>query len=143
MSDAPGFAGVPRRWGPEVVSVVVAEEAALLRRQIVLVLEEHPRIEVVAEAVDLESLVDAVQSHRPAVVVIDGRLPPSGGADAFDAVVLCHPAVRAVVISDVGDSLTTVSGSGVVEVPRDAVAGRLALSVVAVADGGPVGPGPG
>lgn len=139
MSDAPGFAGVARRWGPEVIPVVVAEEAALLRRQLVLVLEEHPRIEVVAEAVDLETLVDAVQFHRPTVVVVDGRLPPDGGGAAVDAVVLCDPSVRAVVVSDVEESLRAYAGSGVVEVARAAVVGGLALAVVAVADDGTPG----
>jgi DNA-binding NarL/FixJ family response regulator len=142
MSDAPGFAGVERRWGPEVVSVVVAEEAALLRRQLVLVLEAHPRIEVVAEAVDVESLVEVVQFHRPTVVVIDGRLPPGGGEAAVDAVVLCHPVVRAIVISETQDSLTALAGSGVAEVPREAVMTGLAEAVVAVADDEASGPRP-
>lgn len=56
--------------------VVVAEDSAVLRDGIVLVLREHD-IEVVAAVDDADDLLRVVEQHRPDLAVIDVRMPPT------------------------------------------------------------------
>ncbi|MCE0766574.1 response regulator transcription factor [Pseudonocardia kujensis] len=56
--------------------VVVAEDSLLLREGLVRLLDEAGA-EVVAAVGDGRALVTAVQEHRPAVAVVDVRMPPS------------------------------------------------------------------
>ena len=47
------------------VTVVLADDQALVRRGFHLILEAEPDLEVVAEAEDGQQAVDAVRRHRP------------------------------------------------------------------------------
>ena len=104
MTDAPGLAGLARRWGPDCIPVVVAEEAPLVRRQLLLLLESHPRIEVVAEATDAAVLIDAVVATGTRLVVVGSRLPPEGGGPAVIACRRAQPSLGAVVVDGHGTS---------------------------------------
>jgi chemotaxis response regulator CheB len=134
MTDAPNFAGVERRSGPDVVRVVVAEEAPLLRRQLLLALEEHPRIEVLAEVADAEALVEVVASVRPDAMVLSGHLPPDGPGAATTAARRAHPSIAAVVVEDAGREAGRVPLPGVVAVPIDTAVADVADAVVGLVD---------
>ena len=56
--------------------VVIAEDSVLLRRGMVRLLEDSGH-EVAAEVDDGPSLVEAVVAHRPDVLIVDVRMPPS------------------------------------------------------------------
>jgi DNA-binding NarL/FixJ family response regulator/class 3 adenylate cyclase len=58
------------------VRVVVAEDAALIRDGIVRLLAAEG-FDVVAEAADLDTLVAAVDRHRPDLLITDIRMPPT------------------------------------------------------------------
>ena len=64
------------------VKVVLADDQALVRRGFRLILEAEPDIEVVAEAEDGQQAIDAVQRHRPAVVLMDIQMPGLDGLEA-------------------------------------------------------------
>ena len=64
--------------------VVIAEDSALLRKGLSLLLaEEH--IEVVDAVADGESLVRSVATHQPDVCIVDVRLPPTFTAEGLQA----------------------------------------------------------
>ena len=69
-----------------MVSVLVCDESAVERRQLMVALEASPDIEVIAEADDAETLVAQVQETAPDVVWLDLRLAGVGGraADRLD-----------------------------------------------------------
>ncbi|MCU0309443.1 MAG: hypothetical protein MUE36_00665 [Acidimicrobiales bacterium] len=142
MTDAPGFAGVERRWGDDAIQVVVAEDESLLRRQLVLALERHPRIEVTAEAVDLVTVTAVIDHLPPHVVVLDARLPPDGAAAAVAALRARHPALGVVVIIDRAGVVPDVPRATLLS--RQDVPDRLGDAVAAVAGGDtPDGAAPG
>ena len=64
------------------VTVVLADDQALVRRGFRLILEAEPDLEVVAEAEDGQQAVDAVRRHRPAVVLMDIQMPGMDGLEA-------------------------------------------------------------
>lgn len=84
------------------IRVVVADDNYLVREGVVRLLARLDDIEVVAAASDLDSLLAAVETERPDVVVTDIRMPPTGtdeGVRAANALRTSHPTVGVVVLS--------------------------------------------
>jgi|SRR5579884_320016 len=67
------------------IRVVVADDHYLVREGVRRLLETQPEMEVVAVCADLDSLLAAVESEKPDVVVTDIRMPPSGVDEGIEA----------------------------------------------------------
>jgi DNA-binding NarL/FixJ family response regulator len=84
------------------IRVVLADDHYLVREGVRRMLETEPEIEVAAVAEDLDSLLAAVESERPDVVVTDIRMPPTGideGVQAAERLRRTHPDTGVVVLS--------------------------------------------
>ena len=60
------------------IRLVLAEDNYLVREGVRQLIETQPDLQVVAIYTDLDSLLAAVETHRPDVVVTDIRMPPTG-----------------------------------------------------------------
>jgi DNA-binding NarL/FixJ family response regulator len=67
------------------IRVVLAEDHYLVREGVRRLLETHPDLEVVAVCGDLDSLLAAVETERPDVVITDIRMPPAGLDEGIQA----------------------------------------------------------
>jgi len=65
-----------------VIEVLIADDEALVRGGFRAMLEAQPDIEVVGEAADGEEAVEQARSLRPAVVLMDIRMPRLDGVEA-------------------------------------------------------------
>jgi DNA-binding NarL/FixJ family response regulator len=65
------------------VRLVLADDEALLRRGLRVLLEADQRVQVVAEAGDGAQLLRAVEAHRPDVALIDVQMPDVDGLTAL------------------------------------------------------------
>jgi len=84
------------------IRVVVAEDTYLVREAVTRLLDTHPDTTVVGSAADYDSLLAAVESDAPDVVVTDIRMPPTGTDEGVRAAVALrdsHPALGVVVLS--------------------------------------------
>lgn len=63
--------------------LVLADDEALLRRGLRVLLEADQRVQVVAEASDGAQLLRAVEAHRPDVALIDVQMPDVDGLTAL------------------------------------------------------------
>jgi DNA-binding NarL/FixJ family response regulator len=84
------------------IRVVLAEDSYLVREGIRRLLETQSDLEVVAVCGDLDSLLSAVGSERPDVVLTDIRMPPTGTDEGIQAAVRLretNPDVGVVVLS--------------------------------------------
>lgn len=83
--------------------LVVAEDAYLIREGIRSALErEQDEVAVCEYCSDLPSLLEAVEAHRPNVVITDIRMPPSNTDEGIQAATTLresHPEIGIVVIS--------------------------------------------
>jgi DNA-binding NarL/FixJ family response regulator len=68
------------------VRLVLADDEALLRRGLRVLLETGGRVRVVAEAGDGGQLIDAVITHRPDVALIDVQMPGTDGLEALRSI---------------------------------------------------------
>jgi DNA-binding NarL/FixJ family response regulator len=84
------------------IRIVLADDHYLVREGIRRLLETEPELEVVAVCDDLDSLLAAVETEQPDVVVTDIRMPPHGldeGIQAAARIRELHPSVGVVVLS--------------------------------------------
>lgn len=65
-----------------MISVVVADDQALVRAGIRMLVETQPDLTVVAEAADGLAAIDAARSESPDVVLMDIRMPRLDGIEA-------------------------------------------------------------
>ncbi len=81
---------------------MLAEDNFLVREGVARLLASVDDLEVVAAAVDYDSLLAAVAEHVPDVVLTDIRMPPTEsdeGIRAADAIRAAHPSVGVVLLS--------------------------------------------
>ena len=88
------------------IRIVLAEDNYIVREGLEQVLAQAPGVEIVACCVDLDSLLAAVESERPDVVVTDIRMPPTETDEGIRAAALLRetrPEVGVVVLSQHDD----------------------------------------
>jgi DNA-binding NarL/FixJ family response regulator len=88
--------------GDVSIRVVLADDHYLVREGVRHLLETEKEIEVAAVADDLGSLLAAVETERPDVVLTDIRMPPTGIDEGVRAAALLretHPEIGVVVLS--------------------------------------------
>ncbi|MFD7278156.1 response regulator [Streptomyces sp. NPDC059862] len=68
-----------------MIRVLIADDQAIVRTGIAMILAAEDDIEVVAEAEDGVEAVDQAARHRPDVVLMDIRMPRMDGLDALRA----------------------------------------------------------
>ncbi len=122
--------------------MLVADEQALFRRGLLVVLGSEDQVEVVGEAGDSDSAVALATALAPDVVLIDVRMP-SGGADAIRRIRELVPATRILVLTASGEEgdlyraieagangylLKEISVEEVAEAVKGVVAGRSPIS---------------
>jgi DNA-binding NarL/FixJ family response regulator len=100
------MATAERRTG-ETIRVIVADDHALFRRGLDMVLESEDDIAVVAEAADGQEAIDLSVKLMPDLVLMDVRMPARGGIEATQAIkdALPHVKILMLTISDEEEDL--------------------------------------
>jgi DNA-binding NarL/FixJ family response regulator len=128
--------------------LVIADDHLLVREGVRRLLEADPELEVAAVCSDLDSLLAAVETEHPDVVVTDIRMPPGNsdeGIQAADRLRTTDPDVGVVVLSQYatpGYALALLEGgsAGRSYLLKERVQdpGELVSAIRAVANGGSV-----
>jgi len=84
---------------PDNITVVLADDHAVLRSGLRALLDAEPDIEVIGEAGDGEAAIELVRSLRPTVVVMDLSMPGKGGLAAIKAIVADVPGTHVLVLT--------------------------------------------
>jgi DNA-binding NarL/FixJ family response regulator len=126
------------RFQPNRLRVVIVDDQELVRHAIRNILAV-PDIEVIAEADDGESALEAVMEMAPDVVVMDLGLPGISGIEATRGLAMVAPLCRVLVLTGPGEEhevvdailagacgclLKDASGDEIVEAVRAAAAGQ-------------------
>jgi len=88
------------------IRLVLAEDNYLLREGVSKLIEAQPELELAAACEDFDTLMAAIEAHRPDVVLTDIRMPPTGtneGIRAAEHLRQTQPDVGVVVLSQYAD----------------------------------------
>ena len=89
----------PGEAPPTPIRIVLADDHAVVRSGLKLVLDNEPAFEVVAEASDVESARRYVRGHHPAVLVLDLNMPGGSSLEAIPAIREESPQTQIVVLT--------------------------------------------
>jgi len=81
------------------IKVVVADDHAIVREGVRMILAREQDIEVVGEAGDGQQALDLVASLRPQVVIMDISMPGMGGIEATQRLKAKHPEVQVLALT--------------------------------------------
>ena len=131
MSEGSGAPGGARGSGkaPEPIRVLIADDHALFRRGLQMVLDEEQDIDLVGQASDGTEAVARAGESLPDVVLMDIRMPKTSGIEAARAMKEAAPSAKIVMltISDEEEDLfeairAGASGYLLKDIPLDEVA---------------------
>jgi DNA-binding NarL/FixJ family response regulator len=130
------------------LTVVVADDALLVREGVLRVIDAQADLEVVGQCGDYDTLIALADEHAPDVVVTDIRMPPTGTDEGIRAAVALrdsHPRTGVVVLSQFREpeyALTLLEGGsrGRAYLLKERVSerGQLVSAIREVARGGSV-----
>ncbi|MFD9436786.1 response regulator [Streptomyces sp. NPDC057456] len=120
------------------IRVLIADDQEMVRQGFTVLLNAHPGIEVIGQAVHGLDAIAKVDELAPDVVLMDIRMPELGGIDATHRITLAHPHIKVLVLTTfdldeyVYDALRAGASGFLL---KDASADRLAEAVRVVAAG--------
>ncbi|MPZ89902.1 MAG: response regulator, partial [Nitriliruptorales bacterium] len=83
----------------DTIRVVIADDHALFRRGLEMVLEAEPDIEVLAEADNGRQAYEAAVEYMPDLVLMDVRMPAQGGIDATKYIKDAAPHIKILMLT--------------------------------------------
>ena len=131
--------GRAQRVGEGKMKVVVADDHAVVRSGLRMVLDEEPDIEIVAEADDMESTLHKVRAHRPAVLVLDLHMPGGPSLPEIPNLLESSPDTKIVVLTmqdDPAFAREALRAGATGYVLKEAANAELAHAIRQVAEGG-------
>jgi two-component system nitrate/nitrite response regulator NarL len=127
--------------GGTAVTVIVAAAQPLWREAVARVIRQDPGMQLVAEVDDGGGALAAIERERPAVAVLDERLPGIDCGRLLRAVRDAGPATRTIVLAEdlrPGVPYRAVADGASGYLIKDATGDQLRRAVVSVAAGGTV-----
>ena len=66
------------------MNLLIVDDSRLARKELISLLADIPNVKLVAEAVDVNSAVAAINTHKPDLVLLDIHLPDGDGFDVLE-----------------------------------------------------------
>jgi two-component system response regulator NreC len=85
--------------GTHKISVLIADDHAILRSGLKMLVNAQVDMAVVSEAPDGERAIQAARDTRPDVALLDLTMPGSGGMHALEAIAQCCPETRVIILT--------------------------------------------
>lgn len=120
------------------VRILIADDQALVRRGLALMLAPEPDFQVVAEAADGAEAVRLAHEHRPDVVIMDIRMPVLDGIAATARLAAERPGCRVLALStfDMDEHVVAALRAGACGfLPKDISPEELVAALRVVRDG--------
>jgi two-component system response regulator NreC len=84
---------------PAATTIVVADDHAVVRSGLRMLLDSEPEFEVVAEAGDVDTATRYVKAHRPSVLVLDLNMPGTPSLPSIPDLLAASPDTKIVVLT--------------------------------------------
>lgn len=84
---------------PPSVKILIVDDNSLYREVLADLLRSRPELNIVGEAEDGKSALEAVEKHRPELVLMDLNMPVLNGIDAARAIKARFPDIKVVIMT--------------------------------------------
>ncbi|WP_405618281.1 response regulator transcription factor [Streptomyces sp. NBC_01511] len=121
-----------------MIRVLIADDEPMIRAGVRAVLATSPDMDVVAEAGDGHDAVELARRHRPAVAVLDIRMPGLGGIEAAAEIRATVPETNVIMLTTFGEDdyiLQALGGGAAGFLIKSGEPEELIAGVRAVAEG--------
>ncbi|HEY8287467.1 MAG TPA: response regulator transcription factor [Chloroflexota bacterium] len=88
------------------IRILVVDDHAIVREGLITILSQEPDFEVVGEAVDGVSALDAVERLKPTIVLLDMRMPGIDGIEVCRTITTRFAGTRVIILTAFLDSET-------------------------------------
>lgn len=125
--------------GPPEITIVLADDHAVVRDGLRMLLAAEADMEVVAEAGDVEAAKRSVLGHKPTVLVLDLNMPGGSSLEAIPRVAEISPNTVVVVLTmqeDPAFAREALRAGARGYVPKHAAGSKLVQAIRAAAGGG-------
>ncbi|WP_020501525.1 response regulator [Sciscionella marina] len=95
-----------------MISILLADDEAMIRAGIAAILAHDPRLEVIAESEDGHQAVEAAQNRRPDVALLDIRMPGLDGLAATAEITRTVPETAVVILTTFGEEANILAALG-------------------------------
>lgn len=85
-----------------VIRVLIADDHAIFRAGLHLLLQTEPSLQVVGEAADGQQAIEQFQALRPDVLLVDLKMPRKGGVEAISEIRERYPDAHILVLTAYG-----------------------------------------
>ena len=100
MQPAPSpSADIASETETDVIRIVLADDHAVVRSALRMLLDAEPGLEVVAEAGDVEGAIRYLRGHRPEVLILDLNMPGRASLEALPDIAEASPDTQVVVLT--------------------------------------------
>ena len=84
---------------PPSVKILIVDDNSLYREVLADLLRSRPELNIIGEAEDGKSALEAVEKHRPDLVLMDLNMPVLNGIDAARAIKARFPDIKVVIMT--------------------------------------------
>jgi len=81
------------------ITLLVAEDHAIVREGLIALLKQDSRIQVIGEAKNGRQAVELARKHEPEIVLMDLAMPLLNGFEAMRQILKCQPNTRVLILS--------------------------------------------
>ncbi|MBC6426732.1 MAG: response regulator transcription factor [Ekhidna sp.] len=67
------------------MKAIIIDDERLARKELTLLLENHPEIEIIDEAVDADEAVKKIENHNPDIIFLDIQMPGKTGFELLES----------------------------------------------------------
>ncbi|WP_223703127.1 response regulator transcription factor [Sutcliffiella deserti] len=122
-----------------MIHILLAEDQALVRQGIRMMIEQNPNFKVAAEAVNGKEAIDAYEKHAIDIVLMDVRMPVMTGLEATKILKSRDPAAKILILTTFADdeyAMEALRLGAVGYLLKDADAASLISSIESGMNGG-------
>ncbi|TRZ35827.1 DNA-binding response regulator [Niallia circulans] len=86
-----------------MINVLIAEDQAIVRNGLKMIIEQAAEIKVVAEAADGKEVLELVKTHHIDLILMDVRMPVMDGLEATKRIRAEYPAIKILILTTFND----------------------------------------
>lgn len=93
------MSGSSTETAKDEIRIVLADDHAVVRSALRMLLDAEPGLEVVAEAGDVDGAIRYLRGHRPEILILDLNMPGRASLEALPDIAEASPGTRIVVLT--------------------------------------------